>query len=1343
MSEPIHRHAQDFSHITAEQWAAMGPDFEKAQAEIMKKIEAGEYSPEFGEALKAEMMRKYEGFAGPRTASPEDELEEPYCIICAYCLQYDDDHKSDCEAPEGYESDARCAYCLETEDSEHMSDCEWANDPERGSPETVYDPLEPDAASAAGKVVVAQPEAEGELWLDEYEDDDAIPEDAECASCGDSSPPYRCRRCGDPTCGSCGRIPYDLDIDSFLCMGCEEAEADAMGSPTDESGPIEPKDGKVVRKPKGKGTKKASVMVRVAGADYMGTFETEHFTFTAFGRSPAHVRKLMRDAWKVHAKRTGAEPGYFRQYQEDLQVQEIVGGAVVEGGEIIYAEGDDAQEDIGGSLEPRASLEVERLIQRSVQEDDLDAALRPIQDALGIATGDNASIYWSGSGKPSDPAKLWPSASGEDRERFLRDYIDFEGRCAAGDYGGEPDPLEPEAGASGLTREARVATWLVKEVLDQFWAGKVPNPVYFERLLKENETGTADFFQGLGIYARNEGWPKEYVDKVAGFFSAWGYGPETYWIRAMAAGEPGVPGMPGRFKGKKPAPQKAESPGEVPETTDQPARQRPAQDPAKPQAPAAEPAKPAPAEPAKPAPAQPAAPAPVSGDIAQKIDQVRKMDQKTPPHRWRLVMRRKDTGEKVQTENVYTPRGLWASIKWLKAHPAMELVDMQDLGAAKLGSATARIVRTAGTAEEAIEKFKGGTPIIFTQDVELSFDALDAKGVIKTNMTGKIKKVLDSEYVIDIAGQIYKVPKSVAPHVMDIFVGSVVSQEHAGDDVVIDDISQAPLAAGEAPPSAPHAPGETPETIPAPPPEAMPQPMAGRVIGTIVVAEDRGGAHADGVLYYKGSTKHGPIEEMEHSRKERRAAFLRTSEGDGEGPDAPKEGVGDAAPRPEPVGPAPDVSYPDVDDLIYFNELALRFGGGGGASRFFPRYREILKSAIERPQQEVFGHVAFPTLPLKAAAMAHTMVTEHAFGDGNHRTTAITLRCFLEANGLAFPDAYGEWGTPESKELYTKIELLGTHEISLEQFAEWIASVTGDPSPELAAELAQINAIPLDESEDKEPEGTSTEVLPEPAEEIVIEDLPVKEPPKDLPKAEDISLPGEEKGKEKKAGRRRGKMLVTLSHEYNPDLEDKGGYWSDPVDPKEPREVAVNSLQEASKVCRDYIERNQLGSGNWTGGMVSEDGKQVARISYNGRIWPPGDWRPGMKPLADEGRDESGPLEAKSKGYAFFRRLQARAMMRSGKATIRDLNDEIDEKHDRNVMKRDDDFGKPVDKPAGKNIDRKHVAAGQRHTNAFQDLLDLIEKEAPYIPSEIGRRLYKGKVARDVSVRPHGGNAGA
>lgn len=52
----------------------------------------------------------------------------------------------------------------------------------------------------------------------------------------------------------------------------------------------------------------------------------------------------------------------------------------------------------------------------------------------------------------------------------------------------------------------------------------------------------------------------------------------------------------------------------------------------------------------------------------------------------------------------------------------------------------------------------------------------------------------------------------------------------------------------------------------------------------------------------------------------------------------------------------------------------------------------------------------------------------------------------------------------------------------------------------------------------------------------------------------------------------------------------------------------VGSIKEASEACRKFIADNELGGGNWSGGDVQDaSGKVVARISYNGRAWFPGD----------------------------------------------------------------------------------------------------------------------------------------
>ena len=63
------------------------------------------------------------------------------------------------------------------------------------------------------------------------------------------------------------------------------------------------------------------------------------------------------------------------------------------------------------------------------------------------------------------------------------------------------------------------------------------------------------------------------------------------------------------------------------------------------------------------------------------------------------------------------------------------------------------------------------------------------------------------------------------------------------------------------------------------------------------------------------------------------------------------------------------------------------------------------------------------------------------------------------------------------------------------------------------------------------------------------------------------------------------------------------------------RSVRVASLEEASRACLAYIAEHELGAGNWNGGSVFVGGNLIARVSYNGKVWPPGAWVPGMEPL--------------------------------------------------------------------------------------------------------------------------------
>ena len=59
----------------------------------------------------------------------------------------------------------------------------------------------------------------------------------------------------------------------------------------------------------------------------------------------------------------------------------------------------------------------------------------------------------------------------------------------------------------------------------------------------------------------------------------------------------------------------------------------------------------------------------------------------------------------------------------------------------------------------------------------------------------------------------------------------------------------------------------------------------------------------------------------------------------------------------------------------------------------------LLDSAAARPRTMVFGQEAYPTLPLKAAALLHSLARNHPLVDGNERLGWLATVVSLDLNG--------------------------------------------------------------------------------------------------------------------------------------------------------------------------------------------------------------------------------------------------------------------------------------------------------------------------------------------------------
>lgn len=87
-----------------------------------------------------------------------------------------------------------------------------------------------------------------------------------------------------------------------------------------------------------------------------------------------------------------------------------------------------------------------------------------------------------------------------------------------------------------------------------------------------------------------------------------------------------------------------------------------------------------------------------------------------------------------------------------------------------------------------------------------------------------------------------------------------------------------------------------------------------------------------------------------------------------------------------------DIEYLDLDDLVAAAEVAVGR---------HPEVRDwgLLESALARPKASVFGEDAYPGLNGKAAALLHSLISNHALVDGNKRLGLVAVLLFYGMNG--------------------------------------------------------------------------------------------------------------------------------------------------------------------------------------------------------------------------------------------------------------------------------------------------------------------------------------------------------
>jgi death on curing protein len=121
------------------------------------------------------------------------------------------------------------------------------------------------------------------------------------------------------------------------------------------------------------------------------------------------------------------------------------------------------------------------------------------------------------------------------------------------------------------------------------------------------------------------------------------------------------------------------------------------------------------------------------------------------------------------------------------------------------------------------------------------------------------------------------------------------------------------------------------------------------------------------------------------------------------------------------------------------------------------RDRTLIESAVARPFQSAFGQDMYPTVIEKAAALFHSLISNHAFVDGNKRTAVTAFDHFLLANGLVL-------GIPDSAmyEIAKNTACYREHGQSHDESLAEIVNATADlvtPISSFKDELAGIAAL--------------------------------------------------------------------------------------------------------------------------------------------------------------------------------------------------------------------------------------------------------------------------------------------
>jgi death on curing protein len=118
--------------------------------------------------------------------------------------------------------------------------------------------------------------------------------------------------------------------------------------------------------------------------------------------------------------------------------------------------------------------------------------------------------------------------------------------------------------------------------------------------------------------------------------------------------------------------------------------------------------------------------------------------------------------------------------------------------------------------------------------------------------------------------------------------------------------------------------------------------------------------------------------------------------------------------------------YLSIEQVIELHRLIISQSGGGGGLRD----QGALESAVAQPSMTFDGVDLYPTIAAKAGALAHALIQNHPFLDGNKRIGHAAMEVFLIINGREIS------GTVEEQE--GLILAVASGQISRVELINWI-----------------------------------------------------------------------------------------------------------------------------------------------------------------------------------------------------------------------------------------------------------------------------------------------------------------